>query len=122
MAPTRLDTVRIQRDFPILSQEVNGRRLVYLDNAATTQKPRQVIDALVTYYETSNANIHRGIHTLAVRATEQYEGVRAKVAAHIGPAPRRTSYSHATPPSLSTWSPAPGAMRTSAKATRSCFH
>ena len=84
MAPTRLDTVRIQRDFPILSQEVNGRRLVYLDNAATTQKPRQVIDALVTYYETSNANIHRGIHTLAVRATEQYEGVRAKVAAHIG--------------------------------------
>ncbi|MEO6043065.1 MAG: cysteine desulfurase [Tepidiformaceae bacterium] len=84
MAPTRLDTVRIQRDFPILSQEVNGRRLVYLDNAATTQKPRQVIDALVNYYETSNANIHRGIHTLAVRATEQYEGVRAKVAAHIG--------------------------------------
>ena len=84
MAPTRLDTVRVQRDFPILSQEVNGRRLVYLDNAATTQKPRQVIDALVNYYETSNANIHRGIHTLAVRATEQYEGVRAKVAAHIG--------------------------------------
>ena len=84
MAPTRLDTVRVQRDFPILSQEVNGRRLVYLDNAATTLKPRQVIDALVNYYETSNANIHRGIHTLAVRATEQYEGVRAKVAAHIG--------------------------------------
>ena len=84
MAPTRLDIVRIQRDFPILEQEVNGRRLVYLDNAATTQKPRQVIGALVRYYETSNANIHRGIHTLAVRATEQYEGVRAKVAAHIG--------------------------------------
>lgn len=83
-APARLDVARIQRDFPILSQEVNGRRLVYLDNAATTQKPRQVIDALVRYYETSNANIHRGIHTLAVRATGQYEGVRAQVAAHIG--------------------------------------
>ncbi|MEP7215716.1 MAG: cysteine desulfurase [Anaerolineaceae bacterium] len=79
-----LDAVRIQGDFPILQQEVNGRRLVYLDNAATTQKPRQVIDALVRYYETSNANIHRGIHTLAVRATGQYEGVRAKVAGHIG--------------------------------------
>ena len=72
MAPARLDIVRSQRDFPILEQEVNGRRLVYLDNAATTQKPRQVIDALVRYYETSNANIHRGIHTLAVRATAQY--------------------------------------------------
>jgi len=81
---SKLDVARIQRDFPILDQEVNGRRLVYLDNAATTQKPRQVIDALVRYYETSNANIHRGIHTLAVRATEQYEGVRGKVAAHIG--------------------------------------
>ena len=80
----RLDVARIQHDFPILKQEVNGRRLVYLDNAATTQKPRQVIDALVNYYETTNANIHRGIHTLAVRATGQYEGVRAKVAAHIG--------------------------------------
>ncbi len=89
MAPTRLDVARIQREFPILDQEVNGHRLVYLDNAATTQKPRQVIDALVRYYETSNANIHRGIHTLAVRATEQYEGVREKTAAFIGaPRPR----------------------------------
>ncbi|MBA4181299.1 MAG: cysteine desulfurase [Anaerolinea sp.] len=81
-----LDVARIQHDFPILKQEVNGRRLVYLDNAATTQKPRQVIDALVQYYETTNANIHRGIHTLAVRATDQYEAVRGKVAAHIGAA------------------------------------
>jgi cysteine desulfurase/selenocysteine lyase len=67
-----------------LDQQVHGRRLVYLDNAATTQKPRQVIDALVRYYETTNANIHRGIHTLAVRATDQYEDVRLKAAAHIG--------------------------------------
>lgn len=79
-----LDTDAIRKDFPILDQQVNGRPLVYLDSAATTQKPRQVIDALVRYYETSNANIHRGIHTLANRATEQYEGVRAKVARFIG--------------------------------------
>jgi cysteine desulfurase/selenocysteine lyase len=79
-----LDVARIREDFPILSQEVHGRPLVYLDNAATTQKPRQVIDALVQYYETTNANIHRGIHTLAVRATEQYEAVREKTARHIG--------------------------------------
>ncbi len=79
-----LDIAAIRRDFPILDQQVNGRPLVYLDSAATTQKPRQVIDALVRYYETSNANIHRGIHTLANRATDQYEGVRAKVADFIG--------------------------------------
>lgn len=79
-----LDVQRIRRDFPILTQKVNGHPLVYLDNAATTQKPRAVINALVAYYETTNSNIHRGIHTLAVRATDQYEGVRAKVAGHIG--------------------------------------
>lgn len=79
-----LDVAAIRKDFPILDQRVNGRPLVYLDSAATTQKPRHVIDALVRYYETSNANIHRGIHTLANRATDQYEGVRAKVAAFIG--------------------------------------
>lgn len=79
-----LDVRRIRQDFPILRQQVNGRPLVYLDNAATTQKPRQVIEALVRYYETSNANIHRGIHTLATRATEQYEDARRKVARFIG--------------------------------------
>ena len=78
------EAARLRGDFPILEREVNGKRLVYLDNAATTQKPRQVIDALTRYYTTSNANIHRGIHTLAVEATEQYEGVRAKVARHLG--------------------------------------
>ena len=81
-----IDVKRIRADFPILSRQVNGRPLVYLDNAATTQKPRQVIDALVRYYETTNANIHRGIHTLAVEATEQYEAVRASAAAFIGAA------------------------------------
>ncbi|MCA9852804.1 MAG: cysteine desulfurase, partial [Dehalococcoidia bacterium] len=63
---------------------VHDRPLVYLDNAATTQKPRQVIESLVRYYETNNANIHRGIHTLSVEATEQYEAVRGKVALLIG--------------------------------------
>lgn len=79
-----LDVAQIKHDFPILSQQVNGRPLVYLDSAATSQKPRQVIDALVRFYETSNANIHRGIHTLAVRATDQYDGTRSKVARFIG--------------------------------------
>jgi cysteine desulfurase/selenocysteine lyase len=79
-----LDVARLREDFPILRRVVNGHPLVYLDNAATTQKPRQVIDALVHYYETMNANIHRGIHTLAVEATDAYEAVRAKVAAQIG--------------------------------------
>jgi len=74
----------VRKDFPILEQVVNGRPLVYLDSAATSQKPRQVIDALVRYYETSNANIHRGIHTLATRATDQYEAVRGKTASFLG--------------------------------------
>lgn len=84
MAAHALDTGRIREDFPILAQTVHGRPLVYLDNAATTQKPRAVIDALVRYYETTNANIHRGIHQLAVQATEQYEASRLKAASHIG--------------------------------------
>ena len=75
-----LDVNRIRGDFPILSRAVHGKPLVYLDNAATTQKPRQVIDALTRYYTTSNANIHRGIHTLAEEATAAYEAVREQVA------------------------------------------
>ena len=74
----------IREDFPILRREIHGRPLVYLDNAATTQKPRSVIDALVHYYENSNANVHRGIHTLAEEATEAYEATRAHVARFIG--------------------------------------
>lgn len=75
-----LDTARIRGDFPILSQAVHGRRLAYLDNAATTQKPRAVLDAIVRYYETSNANVHRAVHELAGRATTQYEGARDRIA------------------------------------------
>ena len=78
-----LDAKRIRQDFPILSRKVHEKPLVYLDNAATTQKPRQVIDALVNYYSRYNANIHRGIHTLAEEATAAYEAVREQAADFI---------------------------------------
>ena len=69
----------IRSYFPILNQEVNGYPLVYLDSAATSQKPVQVIEALKKYYEFDNSNVHRGVHTLGNRATESYEGAREKV-------------------------------------------
>ncbi|HLN60523.1 MAG TPA: aminotransferase class V-fold PLP-dependent enzyme, partial [Symbiobacteriaceae bacterium] len=88
-----LDVARIRQDFPILHQEMNGHPLVYLDNAATSQKPRQVIQALVDYYEGYNANVHRGIHTLAEKATEGFEGARAKIARFIGsPSPNQVVF------------------------------
>ncbi len=74
-----LDVERIRQDFPILHQEVNGKPLIYLDNAATSQKPVQVIEALDKYYQQDNANIHRGVHTLSERATADYEQARGKV-------------------------------------------
>ncbi len=79
-----LDVARVRRDFPILSRPVRGLPLVYLDNAATTQKPRAVIDAVKQYYEEDNANVHRGVHLLSERATRAYEGARAKVARFLG--------------------------------------
>jgi len=78
------DAQKVRADFPILAREVNGKPLVYLDNAATTQKPRQVIQAIVDYYEGYNANVHRGVHALSQEATDRYEGARAKVARFIG--------------------------------------
>jgi cysteine desulfurase/selenocysteine lyase len=78
-----LDTGQIRNDFPILSRTVHGKPLVYLDNAATTQKPRQVIEALADYYTRFNANIHRGIHALAEEATAAYEAVRERAARFI---------------------------------------
>src|SRR3954454_21403723 len=74
-----LDVERIRADFPILSRQVNGRPLIYLDNAATAQKPRQVIDALVDFYTRINANVHRGVHTLSVEATDAYETSRERL-------------------------------------------
>jgi len=79
-----VDASALKNDFPILNQKVNGGKpLVYLDSAATSQKPRQVIDAMTHYYEFSNANVHRGLHVLAERATEIYESARGKVAKFI---------------------------------------
>ena len=77
------DVEKIRLDFPILAKEIFGNPLVYLDNAATSQKPRQVIDALVDYYENFNANVHRGVHTLSMEATDKYEDSREKVSSFI---------------------------------------
>ena len=79
-----LDPEKIKGDFPILDREVHGHKLVYLDNAATTQKPLSVINAISDYYLSRNANVHRGLHTLAEEATEAFEATRAKVAGFIG--------------------------------------
>ena len=78
-----LDINKIRADFPILTQKVNGKPLVYFDNGATSQKPKVVIDAITKYYEEINANIHRGVHTLSQLATDAYEVSRGKIQSHI---------------------------------------
>ena len=78
------DLDRIRRDFPVLKREIHGHPLVYLDNAATSQKPVQVMAAITRFYRDSNANIHRGVHTLSVEATAQYEAVREQARAFVG--------------------------------------
>jgi cysteine desulfurase / selenocysteine lyase len=82
-ADDTFDVMRRRTDFPILAESVNGHPLVYLDNAATTQKPRSVIDALSRYYAHDNANVHRGVHTLSQRATDDYEAARTNIARFI---------------------------------------
>src|SRR5437763_10517028 len=79
-----IDWSAFRADFPILHQKVHAHPLVYFDNAATTQKPRAVLEALRHYYEHDNANVHRGLHELSSRATEAYEAARARVAQYIG--------------------------------------
>jgi cysteine desulfurase / selenocysteine lyase len=81
--PAKLDASRLRADFPIFEQQFHGKPLAYLDSAATSQKPRQVLDALRTFYETSYANVHRGVYELSERATAGYEGARQKVAAFV---------------------------------------
>lgn len=83
MIETTLDIQAIRKDFPILQREVNGQPLVYLDNAATSQTPQQVIDVIVDYYQGYNANIHRGVHTLSQEATDAYEAARQKIQKHF---------------------------------------
>jgi cysteine desulfurase/selenocysteine lyase len=84
-----LSVQRLREDFPGLKQLIHGKPLIYLDNAATTQKPRQVIDALRHYYEFDNANVHRGVHLLSQRATEEFESARLKVQNFLGAAEAR---------------------------------
>jgi cysteine desulfurase/selenocysteine lyase len=96
-----LDAEKLKKDFPIFSRKINGRRLVYLDSAATTQKPLSVIEALSHFYRTSNANIHRGAYLLAQEATEQYEAARAHVARFIhAPSPDTIVFTRNTTESI----------------------
>ena len=79
----KIDVETIRQDFPILGREVNGYPLVYFDNAATAQTPKQVMDAIVDYYSNYNANIHRGVHALSQEATDKYEQARIKIQQHF---------------------------------------
>ncbi len=84
-----LDVQRVREDFPILQQQIHGKPLVYLDNAASTQKPRAVLEAITRFYSTTNANVHRGVHSLSQEATRGFEEVRGKVARFVGAAESR---------------------------------
>ena len=96
-----LDVAHIRQDFPILHQEINGKPLVYLDNAATTQKPQAVIDAICDYYVRNNANVHRGVHTLSQRATDDFEAARESVRRFINaPASEEVIYVRGTTEAL----------------------
>ena len=94
---TQLDIAKIRADFPILNEVVNGKPLVYFDNAATTQKPRPVLDALAGYYEHTNANIHRGIHHLAEKATADFEASRRRIQKFMNaPTPEEVIFTYGT--------------------------
>jgi cysteine desulfurase / selenocysteine lyase len=89
----KLDATRLRADFPIFEQEIHGKPLAYLDSAVTSHKPRQVLDVLRSFYETSYGNVHRGVYLLTERATEAYEGARQKVAAFVNaPSPREVVF------------------------------
>src|SRR6187401_2721780 len=81
---TNADWSRVRGDFPVLDQQVHGKPLIYFDNAASSQKPNQVIDAISNYYRKDHANVHRGLHELSSRATDAYEAARTKVARFLG--------------------------------------
>jgi cysteine desulfurase/selenocysteine lyase len=94
------DFAELRADFPILQQEMNGHPLVYLDSAATSQKPTAVIDAIADFYRTGNANVHRGAYTLSNDATDQYEAARARVAGFINAGPREIAFNRGTTSAL----------------------
>src|SRR5277367_3130843 len=92
-----VESEEIRDDFPVLKQKVHGKPLIYFDNAATSQKPRVVIDAMNDYYERYNANVHRGIHALAERATKEYERAREKIVKFINaPSPETLIFTRGT--------------------------
>ena len=94
---TTLDPQAIKKDFPILDRKIRGQPLIYLDNAATTQKPHQVIESIVDYYQTYNSNIHRSVHTLGQEATTRYEESRQTIAQFINsPSPDNLIFVSAT--------------------------
>ena len=112
-----VDWTALRDDFPILRETVNGHPLVYLDNAASSQKPHQVIDAVRRYYEHDNANVHRGIHELSNRATEAYEGARQRVADYLNAGSREEIiFTRGTTEGLNlvanTWAPSTAAIAT----------
>ena len=110
---------RYRADFPILEQMApDGRPLIYLDHAATSQKPRQVLEALQQYYSCDNANVHRGAHQLSARATDAFEAARSTTAAFVGAASARRLSSPAMPVRPSIWWRAPGVTPTSSRGTK----
>jgi len=110
----------LRADFPILDQLVHGQPLVYFDNAATSQKPRAVIEALVHYYERDNANVHRGIHELSNRATTSFEAARERAARFINARSSEEIIFTRGTTEASIWSRLHGVGSTSSPATRSC--
>jgi cysteine desulfurase / selenocysteine lyase len=100
-AQTKLNAAKLRADFPIFEQEIRGKSLAYLDSAVSAHKPRQVLDKLRTFYETSYANVHRGVYTLSELATAEYEGAREKVAQFINaPAAREVIFTHGATESI----------------------
>ena len=112
----------LRKEFPLLQQESHGHRLVYLDSAASSQRPRAVLDAMDHYYETTHANVHRGVYAIAEEATRQFEMARSAVGTVHPRAEARhaRSCSRRTPPRRSTSSPTPTAGTFSPRARRSC--
>ena len=97
VAQPGFDVAKVRADFPILREVINGQPLVYLDNAATTQKPEAVIEAIANYYRHDNANVHRGVHTLSDRATRHFEDAREKVAGFLNsPSSRQLIWTRGT--------------------------
>ena len=97
---TKFDPNKLRKDFPVLDRVVNKNKLVYLDNVATSQKPKSVIDSLTQYYSTYNSNVHRGVHTLSVEATEAYENARVKLSDFIGSIPEEVIWTRNTSESI----------------------